>query len=119
MFSCIIRTSSLLAHQYIFNQIKTPFWIDSVFLARHYAMLVVTLFLSLTHVTYVTLHHTVVIKYNSSVTYRTLCHVSGHLVIDCECYRFQRELLTLRRFLPCIPSCFLKTSLELAVQPQS
>ena len=62
MFSCIIRTSSLLAHQYIFNQIKTPFWIDSVFLARHYAMLVVTLFLSLTHVTYVTL------QWSSSIT---------------------------------------------------
>ena len=32
------------------------------------------------------------------VTYRMPCHASGHLVIYCECYGFERAFLALRRF---------------------
>ena len=39
------------------------------------------------------------------LTYRMPCHASGHLVIYREWYRFERAFLTLRRFLPCTPSC--------------
>ena len=57
--------------------------------------LVVTLFFSLTHVTCMALHHTVVIRINNSVTYRTLCNASGHLVIYRECYGFGRAFFSL------------------------
>ena len=82
-------------------------------------MPMVTLFFKLTHVTYLKLHHTVVIRYRTSVTYRTLYYAGGHLVISCECYQFERVLFTLRRVLPCTPSCFFRVSLGPEVQPQS
>ena len=41
------------------------------------------------------------------VTYRMPCHASGHLVIYCKCYRFERQFFTLRYFLPYTPSCRL------------
>ena len=53
-------------------------------------MLCQCLFFSLTHITCMALHHTVVIRYSTSVTYRTLTHASGHLVIYCKCYGFER-----------------------------
>ena len=59
-------------------------------LTRHHAAPVVNLFFSLTHVTFMTLQHKVFIRYSTSVTYETLCHSSGHLVIYRECYRFER-----------------------------
>ena len=40
---------------------------------------------SLTHVTCVALHHIVVIRSSTSVTYRTLSHPSGHQVVYREC----------------------------------
>ena len=88
-------------------------------LTGHHAAPVVTLVFSLTHVTYVTSHHTVVIRYSTIVTYGTLCHPRGHLMIYRECSGFDRALFILRRFLPCTPSGFLKASVRLAVQPQS
>ena len=66
----------------------------------------VTLFFSLTHVTYVTLHHTVVIRHSTSISYGTLYRASGHLVIYSDCYGFKRVFFTPWRFLPCTPSCF-------------
>ena len=81
-----------------FYQLKTPFQRNSVLLTGHHATPVVTLFFGLAHVTCMALHHTVVISYSTSVTYRTLCHASGHLLIYCECYRFERAFFTLRRF---------------------
>ena len=119
MFLYIIGALSLLTHLYIFYQIETPFWRNSVLLTRHRATPVVTLFFNLTHVTYVTRHHPVVIRYSTSVTYRTLCHASDHLLIYCGCYTFERAYFTLKRFLPCAPFCFSKASLWLAVQPKS
>ena len=86
-------------HQYIFYQIKTPFPRNSVLIMGHHDASVFTLFFSLTYVTCIGLHPTVVIRYSTSVTYRTLCHVSGHLVIY-------------------TPSCFFKSSLGPAVQTQ-
>ena len=65
------------------------------------------------------IHHTVVIRCSTSVSYGTLCHASGHLVIYHECYGFQREFFTSRCFLPCTPFCFFKASLGPSVQPQS
>ena len=59
---------------------------------------VVTLFFSLTHVSWIALHHTVVIRYSTSVTYWVLCHASVHLMIYRECYRFERAFFPLRRF---------------------
>ena len=56
----------------------------------YHAGLVVTFFFSLTHLTCMALHHTVVIRLNTSVTYQTLCDTSGHLVIYRECYGFER-----------------------------
>ena len=50
-------------------------------------------------VTFMALHQTVVVRYSTSVTYRTLCHASGHLVIYRECYGFERAFFTPRRFL--------------------
>ena len=44
----------------------------------------------------------------TSATYGALCHASGHLLIYRECYGFGRAFFTLRCFLPCTPSCFLK-----------
>ena len=102
----LIIPLSLLTHPHIFYQTKTPFQRNSVLVTRHHAAPVVTLFFSLTHVTYVTLHHTVVIRYNTSVTYRASCHVSGYLVIYSECYRFERAFFTLKCFLPYTPSFF-------------
>ena len=102
-----------------FYQIKTPFRRNSVLLTGHHAAPVVTLFFSLTHVTCMALHHTMVIRYSTSITYGTLCHANGHLVIYRECYGFERAFFTLRRFLPCIPSCFFKAFLGQTVQPQS
>ena len=46
------------------------------------------------------------------VTYRVPCHPSGHLVIYCECYRFERAFFTLRRFLLYTPSCWFNASLR-------
>ena len=43
--------------------------------------------------------------YYHHVTYRTPCHVSGHLVIYRECYGFGRAFFTLRCFLPYNPFC--------------
>ena len=83
---------SLLTHPCIFYQIKTPFRRNSVLLTGHHATPVVTLFFSLTHVTCTALHHTVVISCSTGVTYRTLRHASGHLVIYWECYIFERAL---------------------------
>ena len=85
----------------------------------HYAPSVFTLFFSLTHVTCMTLLHTVVIKHITSVTGGTLCHASGHLAIYHQCYEFKKLLFTLGRFLPCTPSCVFKVSLKPIVQPQS
>ena len=79
----------------------------------------VILFYSLTHITCMALHHTVVIRYSTSVTYRTICHTSGHLVIYRECCGFERTFSTLRYFLPCTPSCFFEASLGSAAQPES
>ena len=110
---------SLLTHPYISYQIKTPFRRNSVLLTGHHTAPVVTLFFSLTHVTCMALHHTLVIRCSTSVTYRTLCHASGDLVIYHECYGFERAFFTLKRLLPCTPSCFFKASLGPAVQPQS
>ena len=106
MFSCIIRFLSLSTHLY---QIKAPFRRNSVLLTRHHATPVVTLFFSRTHVTYVTSHYTVIIRYSTSVTYGKSCRASGHLVIYRECYGFQRTFFTLRRFFTLhsfTPSCF-------------
>ena len=110
---------SLLTHPYISYQIKTPFRRSSVLLTGHHAAPVVTLFFRVIHVTCMALHHTVVIRHSTSVTYGTLCHSSGHLVIYRECYGFQRAFFTLRHFLPCTSSCFFKAFLGPAVQPQS
>ena len=75
---------------------------------------------SLTHVTCIALHHTVVIRYSTSGAYGTLCHVSDHLVIYSEYYGFERESFLLSGvFLPSTPSCFFKASLRLVVHPQS
>ena len=110
---------SLLTHPCIFDQMKSPFWRNSLLLTRYHALLLVALSFILTHVTCMALHHTVVIRCNTSATYRTLYHASGHLVICCECYGFERAIFTLRRFLPCTPSCFFKDFLGPTVQPQS
>ena len=71
----------------------------------------VTLFFNPTHVTHVTTHHTVAIRYSASATCEALCHASGHLVIYRECYGYDRAFFTLRRFLLCTPSYFLKAFL--------
>ena len=57
-------------------------------LIGHYAMPLVTLFFSVT-----------------SVTYGTLCHTSGHLVIYRDFYGFERAVFTLRHFLPSTSAC--------------
>ena len=62
---------------------------NSALLMGHYATPVVTLFFSLTHVNCMALHHTVVIRYSTSLTHRALCHASSHLVIYRKCYRFE------------------------------
>ena len=77
-------------------------------LTGDHATPLITLFFSLTHVTCMTLHHTVVIMYSTSVTYGTLYHSRGHLVIYRECYGFEIAFLTLKRFLPCTHSCFFQ-----------
>ena len=65
------------------------------------------------------IHPTVLIRCSTSVSYGTLCHASGHLVIYHECYGSQRALFSSRCFLPCAPFCFFKASLGPPVQPQS
>ena len=80
-------------------------------LLGHHVETVVTLIFSLTHVTCIALHQTVVIRYSTTVAYGTLCHASGHLVIYRQCYRFERAFFTLRPFLPCTPSSFFKAYL--------
>ena len=82
-------------HLYISYQIKTLFRRNSVLLMGHHAIPVVTLFFSHTHVICMALHYTVVIRYSPSVTYRTLCHASGHLVLYRECYGFGGECFLL------------------------
>ena len=89
---------SLLTHPYISYQIKTPFRRSSVLLTGHHAAPVVTLFFRVIHVTCMALHHTVVIRHSTSVTYGTLCHSSGHLVIYRECYGFQRAFFYSQAF---------------------
>ena len=110
---------ALLTHPCIFLLHKNSFSEKLRVLTRNHAAPVVTLFSSLTHVICMALHHTVVIRYSTSVSYRTLCNASGHLVIYRECYGFERSFFTLKHFLPCTSSFFFKTSLGLAVQPQS
>ena len=46
--------------------------------------------------------------YYHHVTYRRPCHASGHLVIYCECYGFERAFFTLKRFLLYTPSCWFQ-----------
>ena len=53
------------------------------------------------------LYHTVVIRYITSITYGTLCHASGHLMIYRKCYGFGRPFYS-QVFLSCIPSCFFQ-----------
>ena len=81
---------------------------ETLLLMGHHAAPVVTLLFSLTHVTCMALHYTVVIRYITSVTYKMLCHASGHLVINCECYWYERAIFTLSRFLAYIPSCWFQ-----------
>ena len=69
-----------------------------------------SLLLCLTHVTYVTLHHIVVIRYSTHVTYRTLYHASGDLLIYCECYRFERVFLLSGVFHLALLSAFSRIS---------
>ena len=42
------------------------------------------------------------------LTGRQPCHASGHLVIYCECYGFERVFFTLRCLLPYTPSCWFQ-----------
>ena len=88
----------LLLHLYISYQIKTPFkkklcvtLLTPCGTSGHLGFIV-------THVTCMALQHTVLIRYSTSVTYRTLCQASGHLVIYHECYGFERAFFTLRFF---------------------
>ena len=90
-----------------FYQIKSSFFKETLLLMRHHAAPVVTLFFSLAYVNRMTLRHTLVIRYSTSLTYRRVFHASGHLVIYRLCYRFEKAFFTLRRFLPSCPSCFL------------
>ena len=62
-------------------------------LTGHHVGPVVTLFFDLTHVTCVALYHIVVTRYSTSVTYGTLCRVSGHMIIYRECCRFEGEII--------------------------
>ena len=100
-------------------------------LTRHHIMPVGTLFFSLTHVTYVTLHHIVVIRYNTSVTYRTLSGtapvlLTGHYAMPVVTWGStasatdlrERFLLSAVFYLAPLPT-FFKASLGLAVQRQS
>ena len=89
---------------------KAPFRRNSALRMGHHAVPVVTLFFSLTHVTCMALHYTAVIRHSTSVTYGTLCHASGHLVIYRECYGFERAFFTLRSFLPCTLPAFSRLS---------
>ena len=41
------------------------------------------------------------------VTYRKPCHVIGHQVIYCLCYRFEKVFFIVRHFLSYIPFCFI------------
>ena len=45
----------------------------------------------------------------STGTYRTLCHARVHRLfpptLSRKCYGFERSFFTLKRFLPCTPSC--------------
>ena len=86
---------------------KLFFQRNTVLLIRHHAAPVVTLFFSLAYVNRMTLRHTLVIRYSTSVTYRTVFHASGHLVVYGVCCRFEKAFFTLRCFLPCFSSCFL------------
>ena len=96
------KLSSLLTHPRIFFISQKP--LLTLWLKGRHAMLVVTLFFSVT----------------SGVTYGTLCQASGHLVIYHECYEFERASFTLKFFfLPCTPSCFFKAFLRPAVQPEA
>ena len=70
------------------NKLKTPFG-ETPWLMGHHATPLVTL-----------------VFYYYHVTYRTLCHASGHLVIYRECYGFERVFFTLRCFLPYTPFCW-------------
>ena len=90
-----------------FYQIKSSFFKETLLLMRHHAAPVVTLFFSLAYVNRMTLRHTLVIRYSTSLTYRRVFHASGHLVIYRLCYRFEKAFFTLRHFLPSCPSCFL------------
>ena len=89
---------ALLTHPCIFLLHKNSFSEKLCVLTRNHAAPVVTLFSSLTHVICMALHHTVVIRYSTSVSYRTLCNASGHLVIYRECYGFERSFFTLKHF---------------------
>ena len=74
------KLSSLLTHPRIFFISQKP--LLTLWLKGRHAMLVVTLFFSVT----------------SGVTYGTLCQASGHLVIYHECYEFERASFTLNFF---------------------
>ena len=74
------KLSSLLTHPRIFFISQKP--VLTLWLKGRHAMLVVTLFFSVT----------------SGVTYGTLCQASGHLVIYHECYEFERASFTLKFF---------------------
>ena len=95
---------------------KNSFQRNSVLLTRHHARPVVNLCFNPIHVTYVTPHNTAITRY--VITYGTWYHASGHMMMYRECYGFERAVFTLRRFLPCTPSCYLKASLGLVVQSQ-
>ena len=61
---------SLLTHPYISYKTKTPFRRSSVLLTGNRDAAGATLFFSLAHITCMTLYHTVVIKYSTSIIYR-------------------------------------------------
>ena len=50
---------------------------------------------SLTRATCMVLHHTVVVRYSTSIINRTLCHASGHLVVYRECVFYSQAFFTL------------------------
>ena len=51
---------------------------SSVLVTGNYAAPLVTVFDGLPHVTCMVLHHTVIINYSTSITYKILCHASSH-----------------------------------------
>ena len=61
---------------------------------------------------------------STCVIYGTPCHIIGNQPLPTQpCYRkyyvSEGVFFTLRYFLPCTPSCFFKSSLGPAVQPES